>query len=106
MTDSAERVSIERRLSGKKLDFSETFVRVGQLQNLLDGGGTPATDHTVTVLARLLASDRHLAQTQSFHLFGSIAGTLATIGCGRLDTNVSRRAPTWASSTVPYPYRN
>ena len=92
MTDSAERVSIERRLSGKPLDFSETFVRVGQLQNLLDGGGTPATDHTVNVLARLLASDRHLAQTQSFHLFGSIAGTLATIGCSRFDTDVSRRA--------------
>jgi len=92
VTDSAERVSIERRLSGKQLDFSETFVRVGQLQDLLDGRGTPATDHTVTVLARLLASDRHLAQTQSFHLFGSIAGTLATIGCSRFDTDVSRRA--------------
>ncbi len=92
MTDSAERVSIEQRLSGNKLDFSETFVRVGQLQNILDGGGVSATDHTVTVLARLLASDRHLDQTQSFHLFGSIAGTLATIGCSRLDTDISRRA--------------
>ncbi len=92
MADNAERVSIERRLSGKRLDFSETFVRVGQLQNLLDGGGAPATDTTVTVLARLLASDRHLAQTQSFHLFESIAGTLASIGCSRLNTDISRRA--------------
>jgi hypothetical protein len=92
VTDRSELVSIERRLSGRKLDFSETFVRVGQLKQLLDVGHAPATDQTVTVLGKLLASDRHLAQTQAFHLFESIAASLAAIGCSRFDTAVSRRA--------------
>ena len=92
MTDSAALLSIERPLSENQLDFSETFVRVGQLKELISGGRIPATDSTVTVLANLLESDRHLEQTQSFHLFSSIAGILAAIVCGRSSAAVSRRA--------------
>jgi hypothetical protein len=88
----AERLGIEQQLSGSQLGFSETYVRVGQLKHLLDGGHASATDHTVSVLADLLASDRHHAQTQAYHLFGTIAGTLATIGCRRENAAVSRRA--------------
>jgi len=83
---------MERRLSAGRLDFSELFVRVGQLKSLLDGGSTPATGRTVAVLAGLLDSDRHTDQTQAYHLFGAIAGTLATIGCSRDDPGVSRQA--------------
>lgn len=83
---------MERRLCAGPLDFSELFVRVGQLKGLLDGGSTAATGRTVAVLADLLDSDRHSAQTQAYHLFGSIAGTLATIGCSRDDPDVSRQA--------------
>ncbi|CAD7840915.1 MAG: hypothetical protein [Olavius algarvensis Delta 4 endosymbiont] len=92
MSARAELASMERRLSAGPLDFSELFVRVGQLKSLLDGGSTPATGRTVAVLAGLLDSDRHTQQTQAYHLFGSIAATLATIGCNRDDPNVSRQA--------------
>lgn len=92
MSARAELTSMERRLSAGPLDFSELFVRVGQLKSLLDGGSTPATGRTVAVLAGLLDSDRHTEQTQAYHLFGSIAGTLATIGCSRHDPEVSRQA--------------
>jgi len=88
----AELGGLERQLCGAKLDFSETFVRVGQLKDLLDAGRAPATDRTVNVLSELLASDRHRNQTQAFHLFESIAGSLAAIGCSRCDPAVSRRA--------------
>jgi len=83
---------MERRLSVGPLDFSELFVRVGQLKSLLDGGSMPATGRTVAVLAGLLDSDRHTGQTQAYHLFRSIAGTLVTIGCSRYDPGVSRQA--------------
>jgi len=83
---------MERRLSAGPLDFSELFVRVGQLKSLLDGGSAPATGRTVAVLAGLLDSGRHTEQTQAYHLFGSIAGTLATIGYSRDDPGVSRQA--------------
>ena len=92
MAGSAELGELEQRLDGGKLDFSETFVRVGQLKKLLGDGRTPATDRTVTVLSELLASNRHQAQTQAFHLFEAIAGSLAAIGCSRFDAGVSRRA--------------
>ncbi len=92
MTDSSELLSIERRLSRSPLDFSETFVRVGQLKDLIDGGRSRVTDNTVTVLAKLLESDRHIEQTQAFHLFSSIASALTAIACSRCNANVSRRA--------------
>jgi len=92
MSARAELTSMERRLSAGPLDFSELFVRVGQLKSLLDGGSTPATGRTVAVLAGLLDSEQHTDQTQAYHLFGSIAGTLATIGCSRHDPCVSRQA--------------
>jgi len=92
VTDSAALFSIERRLSARRLDFSEAFVRVGQLKSLLDGGSVPATGHTIAVLSQLLPSRQHREQTQAFHFFESVAGALAAIGCSRYDPAVSRRA--------------
>ena len=92
MSARGELIRMERRLSAGILDFSELFVHVGQLKSLLDGGSVPATDRTVAVLAGLLVSDRHSEQTQAYHLFGAIAGTLATIGCSRGDPDVSCQA--------------
>ncbi len=92
MTDHTELLSIERRLRRHPLDFSETYVRVGQLKDLISGGQALASSDTVTVLARLLQSDQHHGQTQAFHFFNSIAGALALIVGSPSATAVSRKA--------------